>query len=67
MAIMCFIFLTAFTTTPVTIGLQQLQYSNQDTADYQFVCAEVMSGSIAGRDITLHYVVSDAGMLKTYT
>ena len=60
-------FLAAFTTTPVTIGIQQLQYSVQDTADYQFVCAEVMSGSIAGRDIILRYVVSDAGMLVTYT
>ena len=52
---------TAFSVTPVTIGLQETQYSVPDTADYKFVCAEVQSGSIDGRDIDIVYSVRDDG------
>lgn len=55
-------FFTAFTVTPVTIGLQETQYSVPDTAEYKFVCAELQSGSIDGRDIDIVYSVRDNGM-----
>ena len=61
-----FVLFTALTTTPVTIGLEQLQYTVSDTTDYQFVCAEVRFGSVAGRDIEMQYIVSDAGMQYNY-
>ena len=44
---------------PVTIGLQYTQYTISDTADYEFVCAEVKSGSVAARDIMINYVIED--------
>lgn len=43
------------TATPVTIGLQQTAYSVYETDEYQVVCAEVMSGDIAGRNIKIDY------------
>ena len=45
----------------VTIGLQHTQYTVSDTAEYEFVCAEVQSGSVAERDITIQYSVTDYG------
>ena len=50
----------------MTIGLQQSQYTVVETADYQFVCAEVQSGSVAGRDIEIDYTVHDAGMFAVH-
>ena len=46
----------------MSIGLQQTQYSILDSADYQFLCAEIQSGSVAERDIEIHYTVTDTGM-----
>ena len=43
------------TATPVTIGLQQTAYSVYETDEYQVVCAEVLSGGIARRNITIDY------------
>lgn len=51
----------AFTVTPVTIGLEETQYSVPETADYKFVCAELQSGSIDGRNIDIVYSVKDDG------
>ena len=48
-------------TTPVTIGLQESQYSVTESEDYQFVCAEVQSGDVAGRDIEIDFVVENSG------
>ena len=53
------------TVAPVSIGLQQSQYSVLETEDYQFVCAEVQSGDVAGREIEINYIVEDSGMLYT--
>ena len=33
-----------------------------ESQDYQFVCAEVQSGDVAGRDIEIYYVVEDHSM-----
>lgn len=57
---LCSIF-TAPTVTPVTIGFERTEYSVSDTANYQFVCAEVHSGSVDGRDIKIVYTVIDNG------
>ena len=54
-------FLSAPVVVPVTIGLQYTQYTISDTADYEFVCAEVQSGSVACREILINYVVEDDG------
>lgn len=48
--------------TQVVIGFEETEYSVPETATSQVVCADVKSGSIAGRDIQLRYAVSDAGM-----
>ena len=41
--------------TSVTIGLQETSYSVYETDEYQVVCAEVLSGDIAGRNIVIEY------------
>ena len=52
--------------TSVTIGLQKTSYSVYETDEYQVVCAEVLSGDIAGRSIDIEYVTtSDAAEGKT--
>ena len=61
--ISCILVFPALTVTPVTIGLQLTQYSAVETEDYQFVCATVQSGDVAGRDIEISYVVEDYGMI----
>ena len=43
------------TATTVTIGLQETSYSVYETDEYQVVCAEVLSGDIAGRNIVIEY------------
>ncbi|CAI8052979.1 Extracellular matrix protein 3, partial [Geodia barretti] len=48
------------TVTPVSIGLQMTEYSVIEPEDYQFVCAEVQSGDVAGRDIEIDFVVEDS-------
>ncbi|CAI8052157.1 hypothetical protein GBAR_LOCUS28549, partial [Geodia barretti] len=50
----------AVITTPVTIGLQESQYTVTESEDYQFVCAEVQSGDVAGRDIEIDFVIDDS-------
>ena len=46
--------------TSVTIGLQMTSYSVYETDEYQVVCAEVLSGDIAGRNIDIDYItISD--------
>ena len=52
-------------TTPVTIGLQESQYSVTESEDYQFVCAEVQSGDVAGRDIEIDFVVENSGKVAS--
>ena len=52
---------TATITTAVTIGLQESQYTVVETEDYQFVCAEVQSGDVSGREIEIDYIVEDSG------
>ena len=42
--------------TSVTIGLQETSYSVYETDEYQVVCAEVLSGDIAGRSINIIYI-----------
>ena len=59
----CILVFAALTVTPVTIGLQLTQYSVIETEDYQFVCATVQSGDVAGRDFEISYVVEDYGMI----
>ena len=58
-----FVLLAAFTSTPVSIGLQQTQYTSLDTADYQFVCAETQSGIVGERHIEIQCIVTNAGMI----
>ena len=58
----CILFL-APTVTPVSIGLQTTEYSVIEPEDYQFVCAEVQSGDVAGRDIEIDFVVGDSGIV----
>ena len=57
----------AVITTPVTIGLQESQYTVTETEDYQFVCAEVRSGDTAGRDIAIDFTVEDSGIVERYS
>ena len=52
-------------TTPVTIGLQESQYSVTESEDYQFVCAEVQSGDVAGRDIEIDFVIENSGKVAS--
>ena len=40
------------------IGLQQTMYSISEVAEYQAVCAEVLSGSVAGREIEISYATT---------
>ena len=44
-----------FTATPVTIGLQRTAYSVYETDDYKVVCADTLSGDLAGRSIKINY------------
>ena len=44
------------TATSVTIGLQETSYSVYETGEYQVVCAEVLSGDIAGCSIDINYI-----------
>ena len=37
-----------------------------ETADSQFVCVEVLSGDVAGRDIEIDYTVEDNGKNHSY-
>ena len=41
--------------------MQQSQYTVLQTEDSQFVCAEVLSGDVAGREIEIDYSVEDSG------
>ena len=54
--------LIASITTPVAIGFLQTQYTVLENVDNQFVCVEVQSGDIAGRDIEVYHIVEDSGM-----
>ena len=58
----CILFL-APTVTPVSIGLQMTEYSVIEPENYQFVCAEVQSGDVAGRDIEIDFIVEDSGIV----
>ena len=60
----CILFL-APTVTPVSIGLQMTEYSVIEPENYQFVCAEVQSGDVAGRDIEIDFVVEDSGIVTS--
>ena len=44
--------------TSVTIGLQMTSYSVYETDEYQVVCAEVLSGDLAGRNINIDYITT---------
>ena len=49
-------------TAAVVIGLLESQYTVVHlTADSQFVCAQVLSRDVAGRDIMVDYSVEDYG------
>ena len=50
------------TATGVEIGLEKTEYTVSDTNDNQVICADIQSGSAAGRDIEIRYVVTDSGM-----
>ena len=44
--------------TSVTIGLQMTSYSVYETDEYLVVCAEVLSGDLAGRTINIDYITT---------
>ena len=48
------------------IGLQQTMYSVSDSVEYQAVCAEVLSGSISGREIEISYTTA-GGKAQSHT
>ena len=52
---------TAPTASPVVIGFESTEYSVSDATNYHFVCAEVHSGSVDGRDIEILYTVTNNG------
>ena len=58
--------LIASTTTPVEIGFQQTQYTVLENVENQFVCVEIQSGEVAGRDIELYHTVENSGMDMSY-
>ena len=47
------------TATAVTVGLQQTMYSVMESDGVQLVCTKVLSGSVAGRTITINYETAD--------
>ena len=52
----------------MTIGLQETAYSVYETDEYQVVCAEVLSGDIAGQSIDIDYTTeSDTAEGTTQT
>jgi len=51
--------LTLYTATEVTVGLQQTLYSVRESDGVQLVCTTVLSGSVAGRTITINYETAD--------
>ena len=55
------------TATSVTIGLQETSYSVYETDEYQVVCAEVLSGDIAGRSIDINYITESDTADGIYT
>ena len=56
------ILLCIFAATAVTIGLEQTVYTVHEGAEYQVVCAEVLSGNTAGRDIEISYLITCTSM-----
>lgn len=46
----------------MSIGLEETEYTVPETDDYHVMCAHVKSGSIAGREINILYIVADTGM-----
>ena len=50
---------TSHTATEVTVGLQQTMYSVREGDSVQLVCTTVLSGSVAGRTITINYETAD--------
>ena len=48
-----------FPVTEVVIGLQQATYSVAENDSFAFVCTSVVSGSTAGRTITIDYQTAD--------
>ena len=50
----------------MTIGLQETFYSVYETDEYQVVCAEVLSGDIAGRYIDIEYTTESDTAEGTY-
>ena len=51
--------LTIYTATEVTVGLQQTMYSVKESDGMQLVCTRIISGSVAGRTITISYETAD--------
>ena len=49
--------------TQLEIGLEKVEYTAHDNADYHIVCANVKSGSVGGRKIDISYVVEDNGIV----
>ena len=43
----------------MTVGLQQTVYSVRESDGVQLVCTTVLSGSVAGRTITMNYETED--------
>ena len=43
----------------MTVGLQQTMYSVRESDGVQLVCTTVLSGSVAGRSITIDYETAD--------
>ena len=51
-----FVIYSCFTAAyPVTVGMQQTDYTVDEVAGYQLVCVGVLSGEIAGRELTFQY------------
>ena len=49
--------------TQLEIGLEKVEYTAHDIADYHIVCANVKSGSVGGRKIDISYAVEDNGIV----
>jgi len=50
----------------VRIGLKQTAYSVSDSVEYQLVCVEVLSGSVAGREIEISYTTTGGEIKETH-
>jgi len=47
----------------VRLGLQQTEYTVYDIIDYLAVCAQVLSGNIAGKNIVVNYTTTTTDVI----